>query len=117
MVGNVTSLTNNGLRDWLLQRFSALILAAFSLFLITYICLHPQLDFLAWRSLFQSVWMRSFTVLTLLSLLVHAWIGLWTVSTDYIKCTRLRLVVLMLLLIVLVSYLVWGIEIVWGVVA
>ena len=31
-------------------------------------------------------------------MLVHAWIGLWQVLTDYVKCTKLRVGALQFLL-------------------
>ena len=65
---NVTSLTGNGLRDWLVQRITSLILTAYSLFLLGYIMLHAGLDYTTWQGLFNHMAMRIFTVLTLLSL-------------------------------------------------
>ena len=32
-----------------------------------------------------------FTTLTLIAILAHAWVGLWQVLTDYVKCLSLRL--------------------------
>ena len=62
-----------------------------------------------------------FSVLALLSLVVHAWIGMWTVSTDYLtvrllgpKATGLRLVFQGGYALVLFVYLVWGVQILWG---
>lgn len=113
MVEKVTSLTGNGLRDWLIQRLSALILAAYALFLLAYIIFCAP-DFTAWQALFRHEFMRVFTVLALLSMVYHTWIGLWTVFTDYIKCAYLRLLLQTLVVLVLLGYLVWGIDIVWG---
>ena len=113
MVGNVTSLTNNGLRDWLIQRITAVVLAVFSIFIMGYLIMHPQLEYAQWYSLFQPLWMRIFTLLALASLLLHAWIGIWTVTTDYLKSAVLRLFVQMLVLMTLLCCVVWGIVILW----
>jgi succinate dehydrogenase / fumarate reductase membrane anchor subunit len=114
MVSNVTSLTNNGLRDWLIQRVSAVVLAVYFIFLFVYLCLHPQLTYVEWENLFANPVMKTGTLLALLSLLVHAWIGIWTVTTDYLKSMPLRITIQMLVLLGLLGLFFWGILILWG---
>jgi succinate dehydrogenase / fumarate reductase membrane anchor subunit len=84
MVTSITNLTRNGLKDWFIQRVSAVILAVYLFFLVGYFIVHPGLDYATWRGLFACRAMRIFSVLALLSLMAHAWIGLWTIFTDYI---------------------------------
>lgn len=113
MMQSATSLTSTGLRDWLVQRVSAVVLAAYFIFLLVFFILHPQLQYSAWQQLFASNWMRVFTFLALLSLIAHSWVGIWTVLTDYIKCTWARLLLEVVLILALLGYLFWGIEILW----
>ena len=114
MVGSVTSLTRSGLRDWLIQRVTAVVLALYTLFLLGFILLHHPLTYANWQGLFANGFMRIFTFLTLLSVVYHTWVGLWTVFTDYIKCSWLRLILQVIVVIALLGYLVWGVAIVWG---
>lgn len=114
MVTNVTSLTGNGLKDWLIQRVTALYFAVYSLFLLGYIIAHPQLGFEQWQALFHCALFQIASVIALLALSLHAWIGVWTVTTDYMKCTAIRLSVQMLVLTWLLSQFVWGLMIIWG---
>ena len=114
MVTNVTSLTGNGLKDWLIQRITAVYFALYSLFLLGYLLTHPQLGYEEWHLLFKSVWFQIVSMLALVSFSLHAWIGLWTVTTDYIKCTVLRLSVQMLIVLWLSCQFLWGLMIVWG---
>lgn len=114
MVENITSLTRSGVRDWLLQRISAIILALYTFFILGFILWHQPLDYVTWQQLFSSSWVRLFSLLTLLSLLVHTWIGIWTIITDYLKCACMRLAVQILVMLVLLSCFVWGILILWG---
>lgn len=114
MVGNVTSVSRSGLRDWLIQRLSAVILGAYTLFLVVFMLLHCPLQYADWHNLFAATFTRVFTFLALLSLVYHTWIGLWTVFTDYIKCSSLRFSLQVLVIIALLAYMVWGIDIVWG---
>ncbi|MCV6613350.1 MAG: succinate dehydrogenase, hydrophobic membrane anchor protein, partial [Cellvibrionaceae bacterium] len=81
----------------------------------------PELDYETWKALYSTLWMRVFSLLTLISIAAHAWIGLWCVLTDYLttrlvgkKATVLRVFLQMVLGLVTVTYVVWGIEILWG---
>lgn len=112
MVGS-TSFSGNGLRDWLLQRFSAIVIGAYAIYLLLYACCHHTITYQMWHHLFSSVWMQIFSTVVLLSVLIHAWIGLWTVFTDYVKVTWLRMTLLGLLLVGLLSYVAWGLWIIW----
>lgn len=121
MVTAVTSFGRSGLYDWLIQRVGAIVLTAYTIFIVVYIALNPDLNFAQWSALFDTLWMRIFSLLTLISFITHAWIGLWSVLTDYLtnrllgsKATVLRIIAQMLLGVVAVTYLVWGIEILWG---
>jgi succinate dehydrogenase / fumarate reductase membrane anchor subunit len=114
MVTNITSLTGNGLKDWLIQRFSAVYFAFYSLFLLGFIVFHPHLNFQNWSSLFSCGMFKVASIIALFMLSLHAWIGLWTVTTDYIKCTIVRLSLQMIIFTFLLAQFVWGVMIVWG---
>ncbi len=115
MVRSATSLTGNGVRDWLWQRVGAVILAVYTLFVLGFIWLTPQLDYVAWFQFFQGIGVKLFTILAALSLLTHAWVGMWTVLTDYVQSARLRLTLEILVFIVLFLYFIVTIAIVWSV--
>ena len=114
MVTNITSLTGNGLKDWLIQRVTAVYFAVYSLFLLGYLLAHPQLQFAVWYALFHGLVFQIASILALLMLTLHAWIGIWTVTTDYIKPTSVRLSVQMLVFLILLAQFVWGLIIIWG---
>ncbi|MDF2867373.1 MAG: sdhD [Gammaproteobacteria bacterium] len=114
MVENITSLTRNGLRDWLVQRISAIILAVYTLFILGFIVWHQPLDYSTWHQLFSLNWMRIFSLLALLSLLAHTWIGIWTITTDYLKCACVRLITQVIVMLALFGCLIWGILILWS---
>jgi len=115
MVESLTSLSRSGLRDWFVQRVTAIILAAYTLFLLIYVIACSPLTYEAWQGLFLNPWMRIFSFFALLSIVFHTWVGVWTIFTDYIKCSCLRLILQVIVILALIGYLVWGIEIVWGI--
>lgn len=122
MVTSVTSFGRSGLYDWLIQRVSGVVMAAYTVFIVAYLLLNPDLTFEQWKSLYSQLWMRVFTLATLLSFIAHAWIGLWAVLTDYLtvrllgnKATFLRIFAQLILGVAAVTYLVWGIQVIWGI--
>ncbi len=121
MVTSVTSFGRSGLYDWLIQRVGGVIMAAYVVFLAVYIATNPELTYEQWADLYSQLWVRVFSLATLLSFIAHAWIGLWAVLTDYLterlmgsKATVLRVFAQIVLGGVSLTYLVWGIEILWG---
>jgi succinate dehydrogenase / fumarate reductase membrane anchor subunit len=121
MVTQVTNLGRSGLYDWLFQRATAVVLFAYFVFIVAYLVLNPDLGFEQWKALFGQTWMKAFSMLALLSVVLHAWIGLWAVSTDYMttrmmgkKGTAVRLLFQASYSLVLFYYLVWGAQILWG---
>lgn len=114
MVTNVTSLTGNGLKDWLIQRVTAVYFAVYSIFLLGFLIGHPQMAYYQWQSLFACNWFKVASIIALLALSLHAWVGVWTVTTDYMKCTVLRLFIQMAVVTLLLGQFIWGSMIVWG---
>ncbi|WP_108444804.1 succinate dehydrogenase, hydrophobic membrane anchor protein [Halomonas denitrificans] len=114
MVTNITNFGRSGLSDWLLQRVSAVILALYSLFIVGFLLFSPGLDYAAWSGLFAQTWMRIFSLLAFISLAAHAWVGLWTVTTDYLKPTGIRIGTQLIIILAIFVFLVWGITVLWG---
>lgn len=114
MVTNVTSLTGNGLKDWLIQRVSAVILAIYFMWILGYLLFEPNVSFSHWYTFVHQPFFLGFSVLSMIALIQHAWIGLWTVTTDYLKCTVLRVVSQISIALLLIGLFVWFLMILWG---
>ena len=114
MVTSVTNATRNGLGDWLLQRVSALIMAVYVIFLVSFFIIHCPMTYATWKGLFSCLWFQSLTTVVLFSLLAHAWVGLWTVFTDYVKNAGLRVVLEIALILFLLFLAITGCWIVWS---
>ena len=115
MVKSVLGVNHQGLRDRIIQRLTAIFMAIYSIFLMAYFISHSDLSFAEWHSLFSSQWMKVATILFILGILFHAWIGIWTVFTDYVKPFVLRSILNTLVLIMLFACFFWGILILWSV--
>lgn len=115
MVTSITSFGRSGLYDWMIQRVTAVVLAAYTVFMIGYLAFGAELTYDMWVGLFEGTAMRIFTLLALLSFAAHVWIGMWSVSTDYIKSTGMRFVFQSATGLLTFIYVVWGIQILWGI--
>ena len=104
-----------GLRDWLAQRVTAVVMVLYTLLFLAVLISSPKLDFSVWRQLFAPQWMKLATLLFLLSLYLHAWIGMRNILMDYIKSAGLRLVLYAIVIGALVAYAGWSVRILWGI--
>ena len=104
-----------GTRDWLGQRISAVILALYTLYLLFLVLSVPTLTYSSWFGLFLSPFMKVATLLALLSLIFHSWVGVRNVYMDYIKPTGLRLLLQIGTLVLLLGYAAWAVIILWRV--
>lgn len=113
MVSHAKNIDRPGVRNWLIQRFTACILALYTFFLMGYFIFHPNLDYIDWSSLFSAAWVRYFTLTALTALLWHAWLGIWTIATDYLKCAYVRLAFYGICIFLMSMYFFWGLEIIF----
>ena len=119
MVTAVTSFGRSGLSDWLLQRVSAVILLAY--FTVIGFAIGGGVEYAEWKALFEQTWMRVFSLLAIVSLAAHAWIGMWSVFTDYLTerllgstGNVLRVTCQIGSSLLIFVYVVWSIQILWG---
>ena len=85
LVTNVTSFGRSGLADFVLQRVSAVVLGLYGLCLVGFFAVTPNVDHAALVGFLDSLTMKAFTTLAVVALAMHAWIGMWTVGTDYVR--------------------------------
>ena len=72
-----------------------------------------ELTYEVWIGFFASAFTKVFTLLALFSILIHAWIGMWQVLTDYVKPLALRLMLQLVIVVALVVYVIYGFVVVW----
>ena len=102
-----------GLRDWLAQRITAVIMAVYSLIVAGVLLSGQPISYAVWRDLFSHGWMRVATLLFAFSLAWHAWVGVRDIIMDYIKIDGLRLALEVLTLLMVAGYIGWTIQILW----
>ncbi len=114
MVERTVTGAHYGLRGWLVQRVSAGVMAAYALFMGGWVLLNWPAGYHAWTSLFSSSVVRSFTLLALLAMFMHAWVGVRDIVMDYVKPAGMRLAIYVLVILALIAYAIWSVQILWG---
>jgi len=115
VVNRIVTGAHYGLRDWLAQRVTAAVMAIYTLAVAGYLLLQPSFGYDVWLELFSGNVMRSFSLLFLLSLFYHAWIGVRDIVMDYVKPAGIRLLVHVLVILALILYTIWAVQILWGI--
>lgn len=113
MVGRVVVGAHYGLKDWLAQRISAVVMAVYTLILVAILLGSAPFTYASWKALFANGWMRFATLVFAVSVLVHAWVGVRDILMDYAKPAGLRFALEVLAIVVLVGYAGWALQIFW----
>ena len=103
-----------GWGGWLAQRITAVIMLLYTLFVLAVLVSMPARDYEHWRALWNQPVMQYATMIFVLSVLYHAWVGVRNIFMDYVKDTGVRLILYVLVIVALVVYGVWTAQILWG---
>jgi len=102
-----------GLKDWLAQRITAVILASYSIILLITFFLSGNNGFLRWSMIFQVFWVKIATLLATVAICYHAWVGVRDIWMDYIKPVSIRLGLQIFTIVWLLICGIWVFEIIW----
>ena len=102
-----------GLRDWLSQRFTALIMVIFTIAVLAQLLIGGPIDYYKWSSIFARQWMKVLTFITIVSLLWHVWVGMRDIWMDYVKPVSVRLGLQVLTIAWLVGCAGWAVQVLW----
>jgi len=102
-----------GFRDWLSQRVTAVLMALFTLVLLGQILLPGPFGHARWAGIFSAQWMKLLTVVVVVALLYHAWVGMRDIWMDYIKPVGVRLSLQVATMVWLMACAAWAIQVLW----
>lgn len=115
MVKAAGTFGRSGPHDFILLRASAVILALYSIFLMSFLVSAGEITYAVWTNFFAGIGVKIFTLLALTAVLVHGWIGTWQVLTDYVKITGLRAFLQFVFSVSLIIVWLAGLLVVWPV--
>ena len=111
MVKRITVGAHYGLKDWLAQRITAVVMALYTVAFTTAVLTQRPSDYDMWRAFVAQGWMRFATFLFVVALAYHAWIGMRDILMDYIKPTGLRVALHAATAVALVGYVGWALQV------
>jgi succinate dehydrogenase / fumarate reductase, membrane anchor subunit len=102
-----------GMRDWLSQRVTAVLMALFTFVLLAQMLLGGPLGYDRWAAIFSAQWMKVLSFVVFIALGWHAWVGVRDILMDYIKPVALRLVLQVATMVWLVGCMGWAVQVLW----
>ena len=79
-----------GMRFWLTQRLTALVMAAYFVLMVLMLLIKQPSGYAAWYAFASPIWLRIATFVFFACLCMHAWLGVRDVLRDYIFNATLR---------------------------
>ncbi len=102
-----------GLRDWLSQRVTAVLMALFTLVLLAQLLFGGPLGYDRWAAIFSAQWMKVLTFVVILSMAWHVWVGVRDIWMDYVKPVGVRLGLQVFTIVWLVACAGWAVQVLW----
>jgi succinate dehydrogenase / fumarate reductase membrane anchor subunit len=102
-----------GMRDWLSQRVTAVLMALFTVVLLVQVLLPGPLGYDRWAGIFAAQWMKVLTFVVIVSLSWHAWVGVRDIWMDYVKPVGVRLALQVFTIVWLVGCAGWSVQVLW----
>ncbi|PQA79000.1 succinate dehydrogenase, hydrophobic membrane anchor protein [Rhodoferax sp. TS-BS-61-7] len=103
-----------GLRDWLAQRVTAVLMALFTLVVLAQVIFSSgPIGYDKWAGIFSSQWMKVLTFSVIVAMLYHVWVGIRDIWMDYIKPVSIRLSLQVFSIVWLVGCAGWAIQVLW----
>ena len=113
MINRIVVGAHYGLKDWIAQRATAVIMGIYSVLMAVGLLIVRPDGFDAWRQVFSCGAVKFMTFLFFVSLFYHAWIGVRDIWMDYVKPTGVRLTLHVVTIAALVGYTAWAAAILW----
>ncbi len=121
MIGSSKSLFDSGSFLWIVQRVSGLLVFFYFLFILGILVSVQNVTYEYWKSIFNNRLVQIFSLLAIVSLITHAWIGIQCVISDYIterligpKAILIRRTLNYFFGLLLMLYLFWSLLILWN---
>jgi len=106
----MTSAASLGLKGWLIQRFTAVYIGVFLVFVVVRFLLAPLHSYREWIEWVANPYVNAALAVFIVLLLLHAWVGLRDVVMDYVKPAGLRIALYMVLIVGLAGCAMWSLR-------
>jgi succinate dehydrogenase / fumarate reductase membrane anchor subunit len=105
-----------GIRDWLAQRVTAILMAVYTVVLLVLFLTSSESSYVAWSGIFAMQWFKLLTFAVIIALLYHVWVGMRDVWMDYVThSVVLRLLFQVATIVWLIACAGYAAQILWRV--
>ena len=104
-----------GMGDWLSQRITAVVMGLYTVIVLVAFFASSLSSYDRWASLYAAPWMKVATLVTLVALLYHVWVGMRDIWMDYVKPAGIRLLLQCATIVWLIACLAYAVIILWRV--
>lgn len=112
-VNRLTVGAHYGLKDWMAQRATAVVMAIYTVILLVAFFTANDFSYEGWSALFSHQWFKIATFVTLVGLYYHVWVGMRDIWMDYVKPVLMRLVFQVATMLWLIGCAGWSAQILW----
>lgn len=98
----------SGLKAWAIQRLTAIYVGLFALYLLSVLLFAVPADYPAWQAWLGGPVVSVALLLFVVSVLMHAWIGLRDILIDYVRPIAIRATLLGLIALTLIALGLWA---------
>ena len=98
----------SGLKAWAIQRLTAIYIGLFALYLLLVLLFAAPADYASWKAWLGGPLVSVAMLLFVLSVLMHAWIGVRDVLIDYVQPIAIRAALLGLVALSLIAMGLWA---------
>lgn len=109
----------NGVKEWIFQRFSNLLIIAWIIVYVSMIVTNNPLTYESWVSMHSEMWFKIYTTVTLVFATLNSLLAGWQIGTDYtqkVPMAGFDKIYSVLYVVPTILYFVAGIYIFWWIV-
>jgi succinate dehydrogenase / fumarate reductase membrane anchor subunit len=102
-----------GLKDWLAQRVTAIVMALYTVILLVTFLTANDFSYEGWAGMFAQQWFKIATFVMFIALYYHVWVGMRDIWMDYVKPVSVRLSLQVATVLWLIGCAGWTAQILW----
>lgn len=107
----------HGINAWLQQRITAVIMLFAMFIFFVFMLLGNEVinaNFITWQQFFSFLFVKIIVQVTVLAIVLHAWIGMRDIVMDYIKCYSARVTFYTIIILWLIGSLIYSAVVLWA---
>jgi len=116
-----SGISGRGVTDFVLQRVTAVILTLYTALVVGFFAVN-QVDYQTFEAFFGSFPMKVASTVAILATIGHAWVGMWTIGTDYIQpghwglpdsADKIRVAYQVACITIMAAYFLYALSAIW----